>query len=131
MRLRSTLPALGIALCTAVSGACAPGTTTAGESGSPGRVPANRIAVVVENTLVPPTPITVYSVETQGGYRQILGNVSPNSTARFTFSPSISAGTYRLMGRTTAGQELFSTPFTVTTGQTVQWDVALNAIRTP
>lgn len=127
MRLRASLPVLAALTCIP-AGACAPA-ATAGDGAAQEAAAANRIEVQVSNTVVPPTSLTIYSLEQGSGSRRILGNVSPNGRANLSFNPSITTGTYRLMGRTTAGQELFSTPFTASVGQTVVWDVQINSLR--
>ncbi|HEV2147952.1 MAG TPA: hypothetical protein VGR37_11170 [Longimicrobiaceae bacterium] len=127
MRLRSFVLALAIALATAV-GACAPATGAAGSGRASGADPENQVRVEVRNTIAPPTSLTVYALESPGSTRRLLGSVNPGGTATFSFRPPTGAGNFRFMGRTTGGQELYSTPVTVGLGQAVVWDVQTNAV---
>lgn len=129
MRLRGSL-SIPAALALALLAGCAPAATAGGSPSAQEQADAaNRISVQVRNTVVPPTSLTVYAVDSGGGTRRILGNVSPNGRATLTFNPAASVSAYRLMARTTGGQELFSTPFTAGVGQTIIWDVQINSIR--
>ena len=132
MRLRGSVPSFAVLALALLAGGCAPA-ASAGGSGSPSAQEEadamNRIEVQVRNTVVPPTSITVYAVDSGGGARRILGSVSPNGRSTLHFNPAVSVSTYRLMARTTGGQELFSTPFSAGVGQTIIWDVQINAIR--
>lgn len=132
MRLPGSVPSLAALALALLAVGCAPAAGAAG-SGSPSAQQEadamNRIGVQVRNTVVPPTSLTVYAVDSGGGTRRILGSVSPNRRSTFSFNPAANVSTYRLMARTTGGQELFSTPFTAGLGETVIWDVQLNSIR--
>jgi hypothetical protein len=132
MRLPGSVPSLAALVLALLAAGCAPAATAAG-SGSPSAQEEadamNRIAVQVRNTVVPPTSLTVYAVDSGGGSRRMLGNVNPNGRSTLSFNPAASVSTYRLMARTTGGQELFSTPFTAGLGQTIIWDVQINSIR--
>lgn len=129
MRTRSSILALAATVCTLLAGGCAPAASGAGDTGAPSAAAEGRITAQVRNSLAPPTAVTVYALDGTGGARRILGNVSPNGTATLAFDPALTTGTYRLMARTTAGRELVSTPFTVSEGQTVVWDIQLNSIQ--
>lgn len=130
MRLRGSAPvhaALALALLAA---GCAPATSAGGDPSAQAQADAmNRIAVQVRNTVVPPTSLTVYAVDASGSSRRLLGNVNPNGRATLSFNPAATVSSYRLMARTTGGQELFSTPFTAGIGQTIVWDVQINSLR--
>ncbi len=132
MRLPGSVASFAALALALLAAGCAPRATAAG-SGSPSAQEEaeamNRITVQVRNTVVPPTSLTVYAVDSGGGSRRILGNVSPNARSTLSFNPAASVSTYRLMARTTGGQELFSTPFTAGLGQTIVWDVQINSIR--
>jgi hypothetical protein len=129
MRIRSFFLPLVAVLVTA-AGACAPAAGTGpGASGTPSTAdPEGQVQVEVRNTVVPPTQLTVYAVESPGTQRRMLGSVSANSTGTFSFRPVSGAGNYRIVARTLGGRELASTPFTVGLGQTVVWDVQTNAV---
>ncbi|HEU0078138.1 MAG TPA: hypothetical protein VFQ76_10845 [Longimicrobiaceae bacterium] len=130
MRLRGPVPILTALALALPAAACAPAATAGGSPSAQAEAnAANRVAVQVRNTVVPPTALTVYAVDSGGGTRRILGNVSPNGRATLSFNPAASVSMYRLMARTTGGQELLSTPFTARVGQTFVWDVQLNSIR--
>jgi hypothetical protein len=124
MRLHHSLAALALAL----AAACAPA-TTGGSSPEEGSASPDRIFVQVSNTVTPPTPLTVYAAPQGGGNRRLLGTVSPNRTETFRFNMTLSSGAYLLMGRTTGGREIVTTPIVLTGGETVIWDVQLNSIR--
>lgn len=109
-------PALLLAVLLA---ACA----TAGNSS---RAAGGDVVVRVDNNLIPPAALTVYMVS-ETGTRRLIGNVSPQQNATLSFDPLAASGRYRLVARTTAGAEIASTPFTLTTGDAaVNWDLRSN-----
>jgi hypothetical protein len=65
------------------------------------------VQVTVENDLQPPTSVTVYIGE-QIGTRRTLGDVGPLDTRTFSFELPSRTGNYRLVARTTSGEQLQS-----------------------
>lgn len=120
---------LALAACMTLAGGCAPAATTAGDEPAATELRQGEALVRVENSLIPPTAVTVYAVETTGGTRRLLGSVSPNRTESFRLRMPLSTSTYRLVARTTGGSEVVSTPITITEGDTLSWDMQINALR--
>lgn len=117
MPLRRFAALLALLLSTALASACA----TAGQ----GEASAEGGAMIrVQNNLIPPTSLTVYAVG-ETGTRRLLGSVSPNSTQTLRFEPG-AGGQYRILARTTSGQEILSNPVSVRSGEGIRWDVQAN-----
>lgn len=123
-RMRFSTAVAGMATI-AVLGACA-----TSEEPQPQRTAEGGIApveVVVQNDLQPPTPITVW-IDEEGGTRHILGTVPPTTERTLTFDGVRAFGTYALVARTDAGQEVVSDSFVLSGGETVTWDMSSNAV---
>ncbi|MDP9349387.1 MAG: hypothetical protein M3P24_09665 [Gemmatimonadota bacterium] len=125
MPLRRFAALLALLLSTILSSACAPaaqGEASAGDG----------VLVRVQNNLIPPTSLTVYAVS-ETGTRRLLGSVNPNVTETLRFEAG-AGGQYRILARTTAGQEVLSNPVSVRSGEGIRWDVQANiatALDTP
>jgi hypothetical protein len=86
------------------------------------------VQVTVENDLQPPTSVTVYIGE-QIGTRRTLGDVGPLDTRTFSFELPSRTGNYRLVARTTSGEQLQSDPITVFAGEGIRWQLQGNVLR--
>lgn len=118
--LRSLAALAVVALATACG--------SAGEAGMSEASPQHGVAVEVENNLVPPTSLTVWIISDAGG-RQMLGSVSPRDTNVLDADIGRLGSEYRLVGETTAGNEVASRPFVITESTaTVTWDLTANTI---
>ena len=98
------------------------GCATAAAGGEGG---AEAVTVVVENNLIPPTSLTVYAVEENGG-RRLIGTVNPSGTATLSFEPTFAAARYYFAAETTSGADIVSNPLTLANVERVQWDVQAN-----
>ena len=85
------------------------------------------VDVTVENDLQPPTAVTVF-IRDQVGTRRTLGDVGPLDTRTFSFDPPTASGSYRLVARTTTGEEIQSDRITVFEGEGVRWRLTGNII---
>ena len=101
--------------------ACA-SATAGGAAGVEGE---GEVAVLVENNLIPPTSLTVYAVEENGG-RRLIGTVDPSETATLSFDPTAVAGRYYFAAETTEGTDIASNPLTLANVQRVRWDLQSN-----
>ena len=121
--MRTLRTALALALPLALLAGCG------GAGAEPGEAaPGDRIAVEVQNNLVPPTSLTVWSVS-DTGTRQMLGTVSPSETRTLRMSVPRLGSEYQLIAETTSGEEIVSRTF-VMTGDVgaVGWDLTTNAV---
>jgi hypothetical protein len=118
--LRSGLAAAVIVL----AGACSwfrPGAT-----GEPVPADPDAITIIVQNNVMPPTPITVYIIE-EGGTSTRLGQVSGASTERFT--PRIPpTGRAQLYARSSDGGERTSNFVSLRQSQILEWDLFTNIV---
>jgi predicted small secreted protein len=86
----------------------------------------NQIGVEVRNDLVPSSALTIYVVP-ETGARRLLGSVSPSQTKMLSFQ-EVSVGQYRLMARTTDGQEIVSNPIVLADASTLRWNLSSNIL---
>jgi hypothetical protein len=86
----------------------------------------NDVGVEVRNDLVPSAALTIYVVP-ETGARRLLGSVSPAQTKMLSFR-ELSVGQYRLMARTTAGNEIVSNPIVLANAKTLRWDLSSNIL---
>jgi hypothetical protein len=108
---------LAAALLSVTAAACA--STSEGSA-------QNQIGVEVRNDLIPASALTVYLVP-ETGSRRLLGNVSPAETKTLSFQ-ELSVGQYRLMARTTGGQEIVSNPIVLADAKTLRWTLTSNIL---
>lgn len=87
---------------------------------------AGRLAVRVENNLIPPTSLSVFAVSDLGA-RRLAGVVRPGETTTLSF-PGEVAEQYRFSAETAGGREIVSDPVTLGPGDLVVWDVSANLI---
>jgi predicted small secreted protein len=87
---------------------------------------SNQIGVEVRNDLVPSSALTIYVVP-ETGARRLLGSVSPSETKMLSFQ-EVSVGQYRLMARTTGGQEIVSNPIILADARTLRWNLSSNIL---
>ena len=106
---------LGLAVATP---ACA---TRGSQSG------AGDMQVRVQNTLMPPTSLTV-SLLPATGARRMLGVVTPSDTAVLRVDGPV-IGMQRLIAETTDGSAIASRTFTASETAVVEWNVGMNIIR--
>lgn len=109
MRALRILPAMLLVLLVA---ACAGGR----------RGTAEAATVVVDNNLVVPTTLSVFIVS-EAGTRDLIGTVAPGNTATLTFRSPAILGSYRLLARTTAGNDIVSNTFALSGGERVDWNL--------
>lgn len=96
---------------------------SAGESGTA----VEPARVIVENDIRPQTSVTVWIAE-QGGTRSLLGGVGPDTTGELEFDPDLVSGLYRLVARTSEGQEIVSDSFRLGGGDAVTWRLTGNVL---
>lgn len=91
--------------------------------------PLHPLTIEVKNNLTEPTQITVY-ILSEGGYRQILGDVGPSDSRTFAFTPRSYTETYRLVAQIPLARPFRSQPFTVGSEMTgwIQWTMIPNII---
>ena len=87
----------------------------------------SQVGIMVENSAVPPTALTIWMVK-DNGMRQRLGTVRPNASERFRYNvPGV--GEYRLVGTARVGQDVSSQFFTLSdNSQSVTWDIGANSV---
>ncbi|HEX2202366.1 MAG TPA: hypothetical protein VHG91_03670 [Longimicrobium sp.] len=113
MRTLRMLPAVLLVLLMA---ACAGGRRgTGGETAT----------VVVENNLVVPTSLSVFIVA-ETGTRTLIGTVPPGNAATLTFRSPAILGSYRLLARTAAGNDIVSNSFALSGGERIDWNLRSN-----
>jgi hypothetical protein len=101
--------------------------TTAGGCATSGAgVGMDDIGVEVRNDLIPSSALTIYLVP-ETGSRRLLGNVSPAQTKTLSFQ-ELSVGQYRLMARTTGGNEIVSNPIVLVDAKTLRWSLSSNIL---
>ena len=88
---------------------------------------AGEIMVAVENDLLPRADLTI-RVESEGGFRRILGGVGPGATRTLRFREPSYGGRFRLIARTPDGGEIASVPFSLFPGAIVSWSIRDNAL---
>lgn len=99
--------------------ACAAGAHGPGEA---------RIEVIVQNDLIPRTPVTV-RVVLDTGNRLLLGDVQPSRSRLFRFSnPSARSG-MQLVAERAGGSQIVSSQFNAYPGDQVTWSVETNLVR--
>ena len=123
LRIRSSLAVLALLAVTFLA-ACA--SAGGGMEGTADTGPT-AVTVVVNNNLTIPTSLTV-SLVPENGVRRVLGSVSPNGNASLGVRGAITGGRYRLLARTTNGNDLVSDPFSLGDGAQVTWNVQSNIV---
>jgi hypothetical protein len=88
----------------------------------------NPVHVRVQNTVMPPTALTI-SILPVTGSRRTIGFVAPSETKVLDFGASVPVGPHRLLAEATDGSALASRQFTVDEGDTIEWNVRANMIR--
>lgn len=121
-RFRFSLFAMALLAVTVLSACASGGGMGQGDAGP------TAATVMVNNNLTVPTSLTVHLVP-ENGVRRLLGNVSPGGTEQLSVRGALAAGRYRLLARTTGGNDLVSDPFSLSEGETVTWDLQSNIIR--
>jgi len=105
--------------------------TLAGCSGLSNRndQPMHPLTIEVKNNLTMPTQITVYIIS-EGGFRQVLGDIGPSDSRTFAFTPRSYSETYRLVAQIPLSRPFRSQPFTVGSEMTgwIQWTMIPNII---
>jgi hypothetical protein len=87
--------------------------------------PDLEMTISVVNDRIPSSNISIYIVPDRG-IRRLLGNVGAGDTATFSFSAT---GTqYRLLARTTGGDELLSPLFSAIPPETLRWTLRSNIV---
>jgi len=109
-----------------VLGACASGHTHADGGHEP------RTVIHLTNDLTPPADVSVYAVG-QGGVRQLLGDLPPNSHKVFRLNSSIHPGTtYHIVAERNGGRPVISQPITATSQDLmIDWDLQGNSMWFP
>lgn len=123
MQLLRAGPSLAVLVALLLAG-CGSGAER--EAGEP--EPGSQVAIEVQNNLVPPTSLTVWS-HADTGSRQLLGTVSPRSERTFEVSLARVGRRLQLVAETTDGGKLFSRAFVVSRDAiVVEWDLNLNSV---
>jgi hypothetical protein len=109
-----------------VMGACASGHT------QPGNGHEARTVIHLTNDLTPPADVSVYAVG-KGGFRQLLGDLPPNSHKVFRLGSSIHPGdSYRIVAERNGGRAVVSQPITATNQDLmIDWDLQANSMWFP
>ncbi|MGH7506233.1 MAG: hypothetical protein ACRELX_11305 [Longimicrobiales bacterium] len=115
MTMRRAACALALTMTPLVS-ACATGAQGSGEG----------VQVEVNNDLIPSSALTVY-VLPEIGARRLIGNVNPSETTTLQFE-EVAVGQYRLMARTTGGNEIVSNPISLANVAAITWDLSSNIL---
>ena len=87
------------------------------------------VQLVVNNNLLRPTDLTIYTV-TFGGQRRLLGSVPPRTTREFSFTPVSYSAQYRLLATRITGRDVTSQVFSIgseMTGQ-ITWTMLPNLV---
>lgn len=118
MLIRAPLALLALVVLLLSAGACA--STSQGDGNAEGRV-----AVRVENNLIPPAPITVWA-QPRIGTRSMVGVVAPSETKLLSFNPVGAGSEYVLVAEVSAGRVLTSNPINISGSGTVVWNLSSN-----
>ena len=112
-----------VAVAVAASTACTP-TNMHSPAGKP--VP---VQLVVNNNLLRPTDLTIYTVDWDG-QRRLLGSVPPRTIRDFSFTPISYTEQYRFLATRITGRDIRSQVFTIgseMTGQ-ITWTMIPNLV---
>ena len=120
---RTAVGMAAVAVAVAATTACTPANVQRPE-GKP--VP---VQLVVNNNLLRPTDLTIYTVDWDG-QRRLLGSVPPRTIRDFSFTPVSYSEQYRFLATRITGRDIRSQVFTIgseMTGQ-ITWTMIPNLV---
>jgi hypothetical protein len=106
--------------------------TRTADASAPARpgVPAEPVTVVVNNTITPPTRITIF-ITPESGQRRRLGEVGAGQSAVLTYRGTTAGQAFRLVAQLLgSGQVLASRGFALSGVGVVEWDLYRNVVTT-
>jgi hypothetical protein len=90
--------------------------------------PGASVAIVIENNLIPPGPVTVYLVP-RSGIERLLGTAHSSQRSNLVYRGLPPVGEHRLVARTLRGQNILSSTFVMDGVLGLEWSLATNFVR--